>query len=105
MTSETVQGVIRAIRSHRERLERFCRSLSEEELERPVPGSTWVVKDFVSHLGAREGGSAWVFEATAAGRPEEAAGDIDAVKDSRVGERRKWPRERILGEGERNGGA
>ncbi len=71
--SETVQRVIQSIRGHRQKFERFCRSLSEEELGRPVPESSWNVKDFVSHLGALDPEMARSFEAAAGGRPEEAS--------------------------------
>ncbi len=73
--SETVQSIIHSIREHREKFERFCHSLSEEELGQPVPGSTWVVKDFVSHLATLDTEMARSFEAAAAGRPEEASGE------------------------------
>ncbi len=107
--SETVQGIIQSIREHREKFERFCRSLSEEELGQPVPGSSWVVKDFVSHLATLDTEMTRSFEAAAAGRPEEASRhadgspfDLDAFNDARVVERREWPLERILGEALRN---
>ena len=107
--SETVQHVIQSIREHRERFERFCRSLSEEELSRPVPDASWVVKDFVSHLGALDPEMARSFEASAGGRPEEASRtaeglpfDLDAFNDARVAERRQWPLDRILEEASRN---
>jgi hypothetical protein len=45
------QSVIDGMRSNRERFEAFCRSLSEEELQRPVPpDNAWTVKDFIIHL-------------------------------------------------------
>ena len=107
--SETVAGVIKTIRDHRERFERFCWSLSDEELSRPVPDSTWMVKDFISHLATLDTEMARSFEAAAAGRPEEASRhadgspfDLDAFNDARVAERREWPLERILGEASRN---
>ena len=109
MPSETVEKVIASIRAHRERFERFCRSLSEEELARPVPESSWIVKDFVSHLGTLDPELPRTFEAAAAGRPEEAAltaggqpFDIDAWNDAQVAEQREWPLERILEEAARN---
>jgi hypothetical protein len=110
MPSETVQQVIQSIREQRERFERFCRSLSEAELMRPVPGSTWLVKDFVSHLGSLDPVMAISFQAAAAGRPDEvfhteeseAFKDIDAWNDARVAERRGWPLERVLEEAAHN---
>ena len=105
MPSETVQQVILTIREHRQRFEQFCRSLTDEELSRPVPNSTWVVKDFVSHLGTLDPELARSFEAAASGRPEEAGRnadgtpfDLDGYNDAQVAERRDWPLERILEE-------
>jgi hypothetical protein len=104
-SSETVQGVIQSIREQREKFERFCRSLSEEELARPVPDSAWVVRDFVSHLGTLDPELGRAFEAAASGRPEEAGRnadgtpfDLDGYNDAQVAERRDWPLERILEE-------
>ncbi len=71
--SETVPGIIESRVEHRQRFERFCRSLSEEGLGRPVPNSTWAVKDFVSHLASLDPERARSFEGAAEGRPEEAA--------------------------------
>ena len=104
-SSETVAGIIDSIRAHRVKFERFSRSLSEEEMARPVPDSSWVVKDFVSHLGTLDPELARTFEATAAGRPEDAGRnadgtpfDLDGYNDAQVAERRDWPLERILEE-------
>src|SRR3990170_5717245 len=100
-SSETVAGIIDSIRPHREKFERFCRSLSEEELARPVPDSAWVVKEFVSHLGTLDPELARTFEAAASGRPEDAGRnadgtpfDLDGFNDAQVAERRGWPLER-----------
>ena len=108
-SSETVAGIIDSIRGHREKFERFCRSLGEEELARPVPDSTWIVKGFVSHLGTLDPELARTFEATAAGRPEEAGRnadgspfDLDGYNDAQVAQRRDWPLERILAEAAAN---
>lgn len=102
--SDTAQRVIDMIVANRERFEAFCRSLSEEELSRPVPESTWIVKDFVSHLGTLDPEMVAGFEAAAAGRPDEAtrAADLDAFNDSQVEERRDWPLEHILEEARAN---
>jgi len=51
MPSETVQNVIDAITENRCKFEAFCHALSEEQLARAVPGSTWIVRDFAAHLG------------------------------------------------------
>ena len=104
-SSETVAGIIDSIRGHRETFGRFCRSLSEEEMARPVPDSSWVVKDFVSHLGTLDPELARTFEAAASGHPEDAGRnadgspfDLDGFNDAQVAERRDWPLERILAE-------
>ncbi len=49
--SERMQKTIKTIKDERRRFEAFCRSLSAEELTRPVPDSTWLVRDFIPHLG------------------------------------------------------
>ncbi len=107
--SETVRGVIDSIVQHREKFVSFCRSLSEEELARPVPESIWVVKDFISHLTTLDPEMTRSFKAAAAGRPDEATHladgspfDLDAFNDAQVAERRGWPLERILAEASRN---
>jgi hypothetical protein len=50
-----VQAVITELDGHRVRFEQFCRALSGDELERPVPQSTWIVRDFIAHLGTIDG--------------------------------------------------
>ena len=108
-SSETVAGIIDSIRGHREKFERFCRSLSEEELARPVPDGTWIVKDFVSHLGTLDPELGRSFEAAASGRTEDAGRnadgtpfDLDGYNDAQVAQRRDWPLERILAEAAAN---
>jgi hypothetical protein len=50
MAAPSVQPVIDALRKNRAVFEKFCRSLSKEELERPVPpDNKWTVKDFIIH--------------------------------------------------------
>ena len=60
-----VQAVVDTIADQRRRFERFCRSLSDEELARPVPGSDWTVKDFISHVATLDGPYAGWFAALA----------------------------------------
>jgi len=45
-----VRALVDSLVGERARLERFARSLTEEELTRAVPGSSWTVKDFIAHL-------------------------------------------------------
>jgi hypothetical protein len=94
MTSQAVLEVVTELDAHRERFELFCRSLSAEELERPVPNSTWMVKDFISHLATIDGPVSQMFKAMHAG---EDAGirdgdggkfDVDDWNDKQVERRR-----------------
>lgn len=107
--SETITGIVDSIRGHRERFERFCRSLSEEELSRPVPDSTWVVKDFISHLTSLDPELERTFRAAADGRPDDATRtadgqpfDLDGHNEHCIIERRDWSVERILEEAAAN---
>ena len=45
-----VKAIVDSLAKDRGRLDRFVRSLTEEELARTVPGGTWTVKDFVAHV-------------------------------------------------------
>lgn len=109
MTNAAALDTIENLRAHREKLVEFCRSLTEEQLERPVPGSAWRVKDFIAHLAtfdaeflrwlqaAKEG----VTDA-AAKNPDGSRYDIDKWNNARVAERRAWPLERLLEEAAEN---
>ena len=107
--NETVEQVIAVIHENRRKFEEFCLSLSEDQLSRPVPDSTWIVKDFASHLdtldvtflgfvGVVEGGG----QIDMARDPAGAAFDLDAWNDDQVEQRRRWPMERILEEAAEN---
>jgi hypothetical protein len=105
---EEIEATVRRIEGERARFERFCRSLSEEELQRPVPGSSWIVKDFISHLATIDGPIAAWFAAIADGsaaQPERPAGggkwDVDRFNDARVAERRGRSLEEIVAEAAR----
>ncbi len=108
MTNDTVLKLVGRFKENRVRLLDFCRSLSEEELGRGVPDSTYSVKDFVSHLGTLDPAMARQFEALAAGKtvPLQSEDgepfDIDRYNDALVAERRDWPLDRILEEAARN---
>lgn len=103
---EEVEATIERIEAERARFDRFCRSLSEAELRRPVPQSQWLVKDFISHLATIDGPiTAW-FAALAApeapgnrepdGRGD--AWDVDRFNDARVAERRDRSLDEIFAE-------
>ena len=90
---------------NRARFIEFCRSLSEEELARPVPNSSYTVKDFVSHLGTLDPVLAQQFDRVAAGKMDELGKteggdpfDIDKFNDALVAERRDWTLDAILDE-------
>lgn len=109
MNSETIRTIIDTIVANRARLEAFCYSLTDEQLMRPVPGSTWVVRDFAAHLGTLDtallrwsaaAGEGATFDSgvDTDGRPF----DVDAFNDAQVAERRDWPLERVFAEARAN---
>ena len=105
MTSETVLGLIERFRDNRERFVAFCRSLSDEELARWVPDSTYRVKDFVSHLATLDPVMAQQFERAAQGQMEELGRgddgspfDVDRYNDAEVAARRDWSLDQMLEE-------
>jgi Mycothiol maleylpyruvate isomerase N-terminal domain len=106
--AEAIEATVRRITAERERFERFCRSLSEEELQRPVAGSRWIVKDFISHLATIDGPVGSWFAAIADGggaQPERRAGsgawDVDRFNDAQVAERRDRTLDAIFAEAAR----
>jgi hypothetical protein len=118
VAAREIDGVIEVIRENRRRFEKFCYSLSDEELARPVPGTTWVVRDFAAHLDTLDTALvAWIQGAppasrSAAGEPSlSSAGssggateefDVDAFNDAQVAERRGWPLDRVFAEAAAN---
>jgi hypothetical protein len=107
MPGESIEKLTEAFKSHRERFERFCRSLSDAELARPVPNSHWRVKDFITHLATLDIVMTQQIEALAAGRNERLGGDgaafdVDAWNETEIQARRDWPLDRILAEGAQN---
>src|SRR5262245_22167597 len=109
MPRETIERVAQQFRANRERFEEFCRSLSDEQLERPVPNSTYCVKDFASHLATLDTELVRWFEAVREGRSDEpsrsadgSAFDVDQFNDAVVAERRNWSLDRIFEEAAAN---
>jgi hypothetical protein len=98
----SVQPIVDVIVADRARFERFVRSLSQEELLRPVPDSTWLVKDFVSHLATLDATIIPWFASIVDGSTASLGGgkafDIDAYNDAKVAKRRDRPIEEILAE-------
>lgn len=107
--SETVQKVIEEIVANRERFEEFCLSLSDDELSRPVPNSTWLVRDFIAHLDTLDPMLVSWLSAVADGNPPETTRDldgrpfdVDAYNDAEVEARRDWPVRKVLDEARTN---
>jgi hypothetical protein len=106
---ETLAPVIETVRQNRARFEEFCRSLDEAQLQRLVPDSSWVVRDFVAHLGTLDVVmTRWLedvasgAEAALGGAPDGARWDVDAFNDAQVLARRSWPLDQVLAEAEQN---
>lgn len=104
MTSAAVLAVIEELDRHRERFEAFCRSLSAEELGRPVPKSTWLVRDFIAHLATIDVPVSGMFRAMHAGEdpgirnPDGGKFDVDHWNDRQAEERRALDVEALLAE-------
>jgi hypothetical protein len=97
------ENVIRQIIEHRAKFEAFCYSLTDEQLNRPVPESTWIVRDFAAHLATLDPAMAQLFQATARGEtlrsPDGAPFDVDAHNEPLVQARRGWTMRRVFEEG------
>src|SRR5437773_1042997 len=109
MPGETIERLVQQFRSNRERFEVFCRSLTEEQLERPVPNSTYRLKDFASHLATLDTELGRWFEALREGRSDEPSRtadgsqfDIDKWNDGVVAQRRDWSLKQIFEEAAAN---
>jgi hypothetical protein len=109
MASQTVLQAIERFKDNRTRFIDFCRSLSEEELNRDVPESTYRVKDFISHLGTLDTVLTEQVEQLVAGNSADLGQgddgtpfDVDKWNDAEVAKRRDWPLDKILDEASRN---
>ena len=109
MATARMQKTIDRINDERRRFEAFCRSLSEEELTRPVPDSTWIVRDFIPHLGTLDTELIRWFEGVASGVSDAMERDadgrpfqLDNWNDSTVAERREWTLDKIFDEAAAN---
>jgi len=108
--SDTIDAIVATIITNRRRFEAFCYSLSEEELNRTVPNSTWVVRDFAAHLGTLDRAIVGWLRALAAGsdsldsthNEDGSEFDVDAFNDAHVLERRAWPLARVFEEAAAN---
>jgi Mycothiol maleylpyruvate isomerase N-terminal domain len=109
MPSDTIDRLTQQFRDNRQRFESFCRSLSDEELTRPVPNSTWSVKDFVAHLATLDTELIRWFEAVREGTTDEPARstdgspfDVDKWNNGIVAERSDWSLDQIFEEAAKN---
>jgi len=107
--NDTVQQVIPVLRENRRKFEEFCYSLSEEELARPVPNSSWIVKDFASHLCALDLLFADYIDSVRAGgqvdmrqTAEGGSFNLDTWNDAQVADRRERSLADIFAEAETN---
>ncbi|GIW12841.1 MAG: hypothetical protein KatS3mg062_0280 [Tepidiforma sp.] len=97
-------AIVAELDDHRQRFEAFCRSLTAEELERPVPGSTWLVRDFIAHLATIDRPIAEMFRSVKRGddpglrNADGAPFDVDDWNEHRVQERRGRTVEQLLEE-------
>jgi hypothetical protein len=99
--------VIAATNANRTKFEAFCRSLTPEQLARPVPGTAWQVKDYIAHLATID---IWVgdwFAHLADGRPWRPRGEggqpfnIDTWNEARIQERKGSTVEELIAEAAR----
>lgn len=102
-----VEAVLVELDDHRERFEAFCRSLADEELDRPVPASDWLVRDFIAHLATIDGPVTEMFTTMlAGGDPGLRTGDgerwdVDRWNEHQVQDRRDQSVEALLDEAAR----
>ena len=101
-----VKAIVDSLHDDRARLDRFVRSLTEEELSRAVPGSTWTVKDFIAHVATLDAAYLGWFIALAGdadpGNHRGSPGfDVDHFNEAAVAERRGRSVNDILVEGTR----
>ncbi len=96
--------VIAEAGANRDRFAAFCRSLTADELSRPVPEATWAVRDYLAHLATID---IWVgdwFTHLAEGRPWRPKGEggapfsIDTWNEAEVVARREHDVEQLLTE-------
>lgn len=107
--NDTIAQVVVAIRENRRKFEEFSYSLSEEELARPVPDSTWIVKDFATHLATLDTLLDDLLGLVVRGGQIDmsrdshgAAFDIDAWNDAQVAARRGRPIAELFAEAATN---
>lgn len=106
MISSTAEMAAKTMQENRAKFEAFCRSLSEEELLRPVPNSDWRVKDFIIHLCQFDAEMGRAMDALQRGDVQATSTnedgtpfDVDAYNNAQVHKRHNWTLDEILAEG------
>ena len=103
-TGTTARSVIETIERNRERFVAFCDSLTPEQLARPVPESTWLVRDYIAHLATLDTALTRMFDEVARGANADSGHiggttfDVDEFNEAQVEERRVWPLDQVLAE-------
>jgi len=90
-----VEAILNEIETHRLHFTVLCRGLTMEELCRPVPNSSWQVRDFIAHLATIDGPVEQMFQAMHAGTQGSGASgsngekwDVDRYNNHQVEVRR-----------------
>ncbi|MEO6397986.1 MAG: maleylpyruvate isomerase N-terminal domain-containing protein [Tepidiformaceae bacterium] len=102
-----VEEVLNELDGHRVQFAVLSRWLTAEQLERPVPQSTWIVKDFISHLATIDGPVSELFRTTHEGgdpgirTADGARLDVDSWNERQVQQRRSLTVDEILEEAAR----
>ena len=100
MPTAEMEALLAELDEQRLRFTVLCRGLTVEQLERPVPGSTWLVRDFIAHLATIDRPVRRFIESVRS--PEEGetgsgdGGSIDDWNDRQVRERRERTVEELL---------
>ncbi len=103
-----VEAILNELDGHRIQFAVLSRWLSDEELARPVPGSNWIVKDFVSHLATIDGPVGEMFKTIHEGGDAGIRGsdgerwNVDNWNENRVQERRQKSVDELLEEAARS---
>lgn len=102
-----VEAVLNELDGHRIQFAVLCRWLTPEQLGRPVPGSAWIVKDFISHLATIDGPVGDMFKTVHEGGepglrgPDGERWDVDNWNEGRVQGRREKSVDQLLEEAAR----
>ncbi|MFN8615718.1 MAG: maleylpyruvate isomerase N-terminal domain-containing protein [Dehalococcoidia bacterium] len=104
MVESRVAAVIERANTNRSIYEAFCRSLPQDELQAPVPGTPWRVQDYVAHLASIDIYVADWFEHAGrkerfrAANPDGTPFDIDVWNQAMVDDRAAATLEELLAE-------